>query len=174
MLLKSTNKHLTITRHMHVSKIYPINRSTLLFQFNMQFDYVTSFLFQLQAERWSLLHDTSIMFGGPNSRRANNVQSVASHGVTCPPARHVFMSFLTDATLSQNPGGQAHEEESHDGHLISQVTDHVDLSVGAVSLPLAAIVGILLGGGSARRSAGSAVRVVRGEGIHPVCLCRNF
>ena len=78
------------------------------------------------------------------------------------------VSFLTDATLSQNPRGQAHEEQSHDGHLVSQIADHVDLSVGSASLPLAAIVGIFLGGGGA--SAGSAVGIVRGEGIHLVCL----
>ena len=80
--------------------------------------------------------------------------------------------FLTDATLSQNPRGQAHEEQGHHGHLVSQITDHVNLSVGSASLPLAAIVGIFLGGGGAS----AAVGVVRGEGIHLVCvmLCRNI
>ena len=79
------------------------------------------------------------------------------------------VSFLTDATLSQNPRGQAHEEQGHDRHLVSQITDHVNFSVSSASLPLAAIVGIFLGGGGA--SAGSAaVGVVRGEGIHLVCV----
>ena len=94
-------------------------------------------------------------------------QSVGSQRHTSK--RHVLcLFFLTDATLSQNPRGQAHEEEGHNGHLVSQVTDHVNLSVGSASLPLAAIVGIFLGGGGA--SAGSAVGIVRGEGIHLVCF----
>ena len=84
-------------------------------------------------------------------------------------ARNTWAFFLTDATLSENPGGKSHEEQGHDGHLILEVAKHVDLSVGPASLPLAAIVGILLGGGgSARRRGGSAVGVVRGEGIHLV------
>ena len=82
--------------------------------------------------------------------------------------RNTCAFFLTDATLSENPGGKSHEEQGHDGHLILEVAKHVDLSVGPASLPLAAVVGILLGGGSARRRAGSAVGVVRGEGIHLV------
>ena len=77
------------------------------------------------------------------------------------------VSFLTDATLSQNPGGQSHEEQGHDGHLVPQITNHVNLSVGPASLPLAAIVGVFLGS-SGSAIAESAVGIVRGEGIHLV------
>lgn len=82
--------------------------------------------------------------------------------------REVFAVSLTDTALSQDPARQAHEEEGHDGHLVAEVADHVDLPVGPVPLPLAAVVRVLLGGGGAGSGTGNVVPVgiVGREGIH--------
>jgi len=76
---------------------------------------------------------------------------------------------LTDATFSKEPRRDSHQEQDGDEALITEIPDHVDLSVGSVPLPLPAVVRILLGPGGAGLII--PVGIVRGEGIHLFLIC---